>query len=117
MQQKFGNGACTLSDNRGMPLAPREPPRPQPRSNPIKTMTPRFVLSFRSGVRIVWRSQFLNGLLARIKVMKRLAVCLAFLGVTLGRAAAADSVVVFNEIMYHPATNEAALEWVELHNQ
>ncbi len=29
----------------------------------------------------------------------------------------ADSVVVFNEIMYHPATNEAALEWVELHNQ
>jgi hypothetical protein len=31
--------------------------------------------------------------------------------------ARADSVVVFNEIMYHPATNEAALEWVELHNQ
>jgi len=29
----------------------------------------------------------------------------------------ADSVVVFNEIMYHPATNEPALEWVELHNQ
>jgi len=29
-----------------------------------------------------------------------------------------DSVVVFNEIMYHPAdTNEAALEWVELQNQ
>lgn len=32
-------------------------------------------------------------------------------------AARADSVVVFNEIMYHPRTNEAALEWVELHNQ
>lgn len=31
--------------------------------------------------------------------------------------ARADSVVVFNEIMYHPATNEAAMEWVELHNQ
>jgi hypothetical protein len=31
--------------------------------------------------------------------------------------ALADSVVVFNEIMYHPATNEAGLEWVELHNQ
>ena len=32
--------------------------------------------------------------------------------------AAADSTVVFNEIMYHPnATNEAQLEWVELHNQ
>ena len=31
--------------------------------------------------------------------------------------AQADSIVVFNEIMYHPFTNEAALEWVELHNQ
>ena len=29
----------------------------------------------------------------------------------------ADSVVVFNEIMYHPASNEAGLEWLELHNQ
>src|SRR5213075_783058 len=29
----------------------------------------------------------------------------------------ADSVVVFNEIMYHPLTNEPALEWVELYNQ
>jgi hypothetical protein len=29
----------------------------------------------------------------------------------------ADAVVVFNEIMYHPATNEPAMEWVELHNQ
>lgn len=28
-----------------------------------------------------------------------------------------DSVIVFNEVMYHPATNEAAFEWVELHNQ
>jgi len=26
-------------------------------------------------------------------------------------------VVTFNEIMYHPATNETALEWVELYNQ
>jgi len=32
-------------------------------------------------------------------------------------SAQADSVVVFNEIMFHPATNEAAMEWVELHNQ
>jgi hypothetical protein len=31
--------------------------------------------------------------------------------------ALADSVVVFNEIMYHPAANEPALEWVELYNQ
>ncbi len=29
----------------------------------------------------------------------------------------ADSVVVFNEIMYHPLTNETKSEWVELHNQ
>src|SRR5436309_7604451 len=28
-----------------------------------------------------------------------------------------DSIVVFNEIHYHPATNQAASEWVELHNQ
>jgi len=32
-------------------------------------------------------------------------------------AVRADSVVVFNEIMYHPPVNEAAMEWVELHNQ
>src|SRR5687768_13824902 len=29
----------------------------------------------------------------------------------------ADSAVVFNEIMYHPLTNESQLEWVELQNQ
>src|SRR6266850_602304 len=33
------------------------------------------------------------------------------------RFAHADSTVVFNEIMYHPQTNEAQLEWVELYNQ
>lgn len=33
------------------------------------------------------------------------------------RSFAVDSVVVFNEINYHPATNEAAQEWIELHNQ
>ncbi|MBE0534059.1 MAG: lamin tail domain-containing protein [Phycisphaerae bacterium] len=31
--------------------------------------------------------------------------------------AQADSVVVFNEIMYHPEVDEANLEWVELYNQ
>lgn len=49
-----------------------------------------------------------------------LAVAVAAIVVGLsppGVHAAGDSVVVFNEIMYHPATNEAALEWVELHNQ
>ena len=34
-----------------------------------------------------------------------------------GPPAQADSVVVFNEIMYHPAVNEPGLEWVELHNE
>jgi hypothetical protein len=31
--------------------------------------------------------------------------------------ALSDSVVVFNEIMYHPEVNEAELEWVEVYNQ
>ncbi|MEM7263464.1 MAG: lamin tail domain-containing protein, partial [Planctomycetota bacterium] len=29
----------------------------------------------------------------------------------------ADCTVVFNEIMYHPVTEEAKFEWVELYNQ
>ena len=32
-------------------------------------------------------------------------------------SSAADSDVLINEIMYHPATDEAALEWVEFYNQ
>lgn len=32
-------------------------------------------------------------------------------------AASADAALVFNEIMYHPATNETGLEFVELYNQ
>ena len=31
--------------------------------------------------------------------------------------AASDTIVTFNEVMYHPATNEPAMEWVELYNQ
>jgi len=31
--------------------------------------------------------------------------------------ARADATLVFNEIHYHPATNEPAMEWVELYNQ
>src|SRR6266496_3858787 len=30
---------------------------------------------------------------------------------------ASDSVVTFNEIMYHPAGDNPALEWIELYNQ
>src|SRR5262245_36334125 len=33
------------------------------------------------------------------------------------RCVAVDGVIVFNEIHFHPATNETANEWVELHNQ
>ena len=43
------------------------------------------------------------------------ASLLLLIGLLSGRAA--DSIVVFNEIHYHPATNEAANEWIELHNQ
>src|SRR6185295_12166200 len=59
----------------------------------------------------------------RAKVFRMLAptmnvriVLLAF-ALALPSAALADSAVVFNEIMYHPLTNEPALEWVELQNQ
>jgi len=42
-----------------------------------------------------------------------------FLAVIFNSIAQADSVLVFNEIMYHPVSvsNETPLEWVELHNQ
>ena len=40
-----------------------------------------------------------------------------FLLLATAPATRADSVVVFNELMYHPATNGSVLEWVELHNQ
>ena len=43
-----------------------------------------------------------------------LAITLACLAATQARA---DSVLTFNEVMYHPATNETTLEWVELRNQ
>ena len=42
-----------------------------------------------------------------------LSLCL-FLATTACRG---DSVIVFNEIHYHPLAREAELEWVELHNQ
>lgn len=48
---------------------------------------------------------------------RAILVVLALSGYVCSRAAHADSVVVFNELMYHPAENEAALEWIELRNQ
>ncbi|MBI5385275.1 MAG: lamin tail domain-containing protein [Verrucomicrobia bacterium] len=49
--------------------------------------------------------------------MKKLAPLLSLLAVLSAVALRADTVVVFNEIMYHPATNEPAMEWLELRNQ
>ncbi len=49
--------------------------------------------------------------------MKKLPLFLLSLTFGLGGRLVADTSVVFNEIMYHPATNEPAMEWVELRNQ
>src|SRR6266481_209726 len=49
--------------------------------------------------------------------MKKLLLFAVLLTGCLTRPVRADTVVVFNEIMYHPATDETNLEWVELHNQ
>ncbi|MDB6032452.1 MAG: CotH protein [Verrucomicrobiales bacterium] len=50
--------------------------------------------------------------------MKYLFVLLAVSTFLVAPNTRADSTVVFNEVMYHPnATNEASLEWLELHNQ
>src|SRR5437773_10820611 len=49
--------------------------------------------------------------------MKRVVTWLLLVSGGMRGAVAADSIVVFNEIHYHPATNEAANEWIELHNQ
>jgi hypothetical protein len=35
----------------------------------------------------------------------------------LARSSLADSVAVFNEVMYHPGADAPAVEWLELHNQ
>ncbi len=49
--------------------------------------------------------------------MRRLTRVLCLGCCALPWLARADSIVVFNEIMYHPATNEAVREWIELYNQ
>ena len=47
----------------------------------------------------------------------RFLLSLCFVTTVLLSRARADSTLVFNEIMYHPASSETALEWIELHNQ
>lgn len=49
--------------------------------------------------------------------MSKACKAVASLMVGLAGSVWADGVVVFNEIMYHPATNEPGMEWVELRNQ
>ena len=44
-------------------------------------------------------------------------VSFVFSTLLISRAAAVDSVVVFNEINYHPQDNGQGNEWIELHNQ
>ena len=60
--------------------------------------------------------RFLSGILLN-RSIKSAALVLLLVPVLAPLMARADSVVVFNEIMYHPATNESALEWLELYNQ
>src|SRR5688500_17327312 len=64
----------------------------------------------------LWSSRGSSSGCARIDFMKRLLLLLIF-GATIPPALAVDSVVVFNEINYHPVIDEALNEWVELHNQ
>ena len=51
--------------------------------------------------------------------MKRKLILIGILSAVLlaQRTSRANSVVVFNEIHYHPVANETALEWLELFNQ
>ncbi|MSU31737.1 MAG: hypothetical protein EXS25_03560 [Pedosphaera sp.] len=48
---------------------------------------------------------------------KRFLFVLATIVTTVTCSLRADTSVVFNEIMYHPSTNEALFEWIELRNQ
>src|SRR4051812_37032546 len=50
-------------------------------------------------------------------IIRRFLLSLLLLTTTFRSALGSDSVVVFNEVQYHPVTNEAANEWVELNNQ
>ena len=51
------------------------------------------------------------------RLMKKLLPAFLLLLAGLAHSLRADTTVVINEIMYHPATNEPALEWVEFRNQ
>src|SRR5512135_1355517 len=48
--------------------------------------------------------------------MKKLLVVASWFLVGLPSMLQADSVLLFNEIMYHPSVNESNMEWVEFYN-
>lgn len=48
--------------------------------------------------------------------MKKLLLSLPLLAACAAQQVHADAVVAFNEVMYHPATNETTMEWIELRN-
>ena len=48
---------------------------------------------------------------------KKLISCILALLLGSFSVSSGDNIVVFNEIMYHPAADEAILEWVEFYNQ
>ncbi|HKX61968.1 MAG TPA: lamin tail domain-containing protein, partial [Verrucomicrobiae bacterium] len=50
-------------------------------------------------------------------VVSIFAIAIAIGVLSVPSVMAADSVVVFNEVHYHPSTNESVNEWIELHNQ
>ena len=52
-----------------------------------------------------------------MNLINRLLLASAMLACIPLQAIARDSVVVFNEIHYHPANNASSLEYVELYNQ
>src|SRR5688572_8451253 len=60
---------------------------------------------------------FSVGCVIVVAIMRRRSLAVAICLFCLAARSRADSVVVFNEIMYHPQTNEPALEWLELHNE
>src|SRR6188768_2038464 len=65
----------------------------------------------------IWRGSLPSIAMTQTTFSQRCHLVVLLLCLLLQGTAKADSVVVFNEIMYHPLTNESALEWIELHNQ
>jgi len=54
---------------------------------------------------------------ARLVRGRSIGLLLALLAVVSGLRARTDTALVFNEVMYHPATQEPAFEWIEFYNQ